>query len=171
MLEPQRELPVVERHCVRLVVLDSLDRMLLFHAQDIGNPDLGMWWELPGGGIDPGETYRETAVRELAEETGIVVSPDQVGEAGWRRTATFRYRRERRLQHEVVMPVRLETPGPEVDGASRLEYEIDDYPDYRWWPLADVVNSRERFYPGRLPGLLRAFLDGEQIDEPFEHWS
>ncbi|MEV4053442.1 NUDIX hydrolase [Amycolatopsis sp. NPDC049688] len=28
-------------------------------------------WELPGGMADPGETARETAVRELAEETGI----------------------------------------------------------------------------------------------------
>lgn len=29
-------------------------------------------WELPGGTIDPGESPREAAVRELAEETGQV---------------------------------------------------------------------------------------------------
>ncbi|WP_103354682.1 NUDIX hydrolase [Amycolatopsis sp. CA-128772] len=28
-------------------------------------------WELPGGMAEPGETARETAARELAEETGI----------------------------------------------------------------------------------------------------
>jgi 8-oxo-dGTP pyrophosphatase MutT (NUDIX family) len=28
-------------------------------------------WELPGGMRDPGETTRQAAVRELAEETGI----------------------------------------------------------------------------------------------------
>ncbi|MGH3931020.1 MAG: NUDIX hydrolase, partial [Pseudonocardiaceae bacterium] len=28
-------------------------------------------WELPGGRREPGETARQTAVRELAEETGI----------------------------------------------------------------------------------------------------
>jgi 8-oxo-dGTP diphosphatase len=32
-------------------------------------------WELPGGGRDPGETLRETATRELAEETGITGTP------------------------------------------------------------------------------------------------
>jgi hypothetical protein len=31
--------------------------------------------------------------------------------------------------------------------------------------------SDERFYPGRLPALLGAFLDGDEINEPFELWS
>lgn len=32
-------------------------------------------WILPGGTHEPGETLAETAVRELAEETGVEVSP------------------------------------------------------------------------------------------------
>jgi len=31
--------------------------MVLFHTHDLDHPDLGQWWELPGGGIDPGETH------------------------------------------------------------------------------------------------------------------
>ena len=31
-------------------------------------------WFIPGGGAEPGETLRETAVRELHEETGLVPS-------------------------------------------------------------------------------------------------
>jgi 8-oxo-dGTP pyrophosphatase MutT (NUDIX family) len=163
--------PVVERDVVRLVVLDTEARMLLFHTHDQDHPEFGMWWELPGGGIDPGETYLEAAVRELREETGIVVSPTQVGAPTWRRTATFRYRQERRLQHEVVVSVRLAGPGPDVDETERLEYEKQDYVGFRWWPVTDVTGSAERFYPGRLPTLLPGFLRGEQIDEPFERWS
>ena len=75
----------VERDVVRAVVLDSHDHVLLFHTRDPTYPELGTWWELPGGGIDPGETFRTAAVRELAEEAGLVVTPDQVGEPGWRR--------------------------------------------------------------------------------------
>jgi 8-oxo-dGTP diphosphatase len=37
-------------------------------------------WRLPGGGIKRGETSRLTAVRELREETGLVVSPDALRE-------------------------------------------------------------------------------------------
>ncbi|MEH1016342.1 NUDIX domain-containing protein [Micromonospora sp. CPCC 206060] len=39
--------------------------MLLFHTKDPTYPEQGTWWELPGGGLEPGETYREAAVRDL----------------------------------------------------------------------------------------------------------
>jgi hypothetical protein len=58
-----------------------------------------------------------------------------------------------------------------VNGADRLDYEVEDYVDFRWWSVAEVVASGERFYPGRLPELLPTFLSGEEIDEPFELWS
>ncbi|SBT39371.1 NUDIX hydrolase [Micromonospora auratinigra] len=165
------DLPVVERRAVRLVVRDVTDRLLLFHTHDPDHPRLGTWWELPGGGLDPGETYLEAAVRELREETGIVVRPDQVGAASWRRRASFVHRQRRHLQDEVVVPVRLPGPGPDVDETERLDYELEDYFGFRWWPLADLLAERPRCYPGRLPELLPAFLAGEEIDEPFELFS
>jgi dATP pyrophosphohydrolase len=36
------------------------------------------FWQAVSGGIDPGETPRETCVREIAEETGIAVAPERV---------------------------------------------------------------------------------------------
>ena len=36
-------------------------------------------WGPPSGKAEPGETYTAAAARELAEETGIVVSPDKLG--------------------------------------------------------------------------------------------
>jgi 8-oxo-dGTP pyrophosphatase MutT (NUDIX family) len=165
--EPQ----AAERSVVRLVVLDVGARLLLFHTHDPVNPELGQWWELPGGGIEDGETYREAAIRELAEEAGIVVSAEQVGPPSWRRRASFRHRHTQRTQAEVIALVRLATPGPVVDGSARLDYEKEDYFDYAWWPVTDVLTSQERFYPGRLPDLLAIFLAGQPIDEPFEQWS
>ncbi|MEU4645582.1 NUDIX domain-containing protein [Micromonospora sp. NPDC023814] len=60
------------------MVLDADGRVLLFHTRDPDHPRLGTWWELPGGGMDPGETYLDTAVRELREETGIVATAAQI---------------------------------------------------------------------------------------------
>jgi 8-oxo-dGTP pyrophosphatase MutT (NUDIX family) len=74
------DLPIIERSAVRLVVLDTQDRVLLFHTHDLDHPDPGSWWELPGGGIDPGGTYLDAAIRELHEETGIHADPSQLGQ-------------------------------------------------------------------------------------------
>ena len=165
------QMKIVERSVVRAVVLDARDRVLLFHTRDPTYPELGTWWELPGGGIDPDETFLEAAVRELAEEAGLVVAPAQVGAPTWRRRATFRYRGERRINNEVVVPVRLALDGPDVDGAGRVGFEAEDCFGFRWWPVPEVIGSADRFYPGRLPELLGPFLAGEPLDEPVEHWS
>ena len=165
------DLPVIERSAVRAVVLDIGGRMLLFHTHDPDHPDLGAWWELPGGGIDSGETYVEAVVRELREETGIVADPARIGPATWRRRASFRHRARRHLQDEVIVQVNLDVAGPDVDEAERLDYEREDYFGFRWWPMRDVLASTERFYPGRLPELLTAFVRGDEIDEPFELFS
>ncbi|MFI2366603.1 NUDIX domain-containing protein [Promicromonospora sp. NPDC019610] len=47
---------------------DDLKRILLVERDD----DHG--WALPGGMLDPGETPRTAAARELAEETGLTVN-------------------------------------------------------------------------------------------------
>lgn len=165
------DLPVVERDVVRVVVQDADGAVLLLYARDLTDPELGTWWELPGGGLDDGETYAQAAVRELAEETGIVVRATDVGPPTWRRTASFRYRGRRHVQHEVVALVRIDDRAPELDVRGRLHYEAEDYPDFRWWPLPELRASDERFYPGRLPVYVDGLLAGREVDEPFELFS
>ena len=158
------------RSCVRVVLQDASGRVLLFRAQ-LESRSSEHWWELPGGGIEPGETYQQTAVRELAEETGLLVSLAQVGPPRWRRTSTWTARGVRRLQHEVVVPVRLAADRPPITDGGRTPDELEEYVAARWWDVPDLLASSERFYPGRLPALLPAFLAGAELTEPFERWN
>ena len=91
----------LERDAVRVVLTDSAGRVLLFHVLTPDQAPDG-WWELPGGGIGPGESYLEAAVREIREETGLILDPGQVRPP--RGGAThLGVAREASLQHEVVV--------------------------------------------------------------------
>ncbi len=169
--EPYRELRFdLERDAVRVVLTDAGGRILLFHAVTADVPPPG-WWELPGGGIDEGESYLEAAVREIREETGLVLDPAAVGPPAWRRDSTWHSGGRRRLQHEVVVAATVPGHTPAISGDGRTASEREIYVATRWWEQAEVRASRARFYPGRLPELLPGFLAGERIDEPFEFWS
>jgi len=50
---------------VSVVVPDDQGRILLIHRTD------NKYWSIPGGGMEPGESVREAAVREVKEETGM----------------------------------------------------------------------------------------------------
>ena len=53
--------------------------MLLLHGWDPLRPRDPFWFSI-GGAVEHGETLREAAARELAEEAGIVLDPGLLGE-------------------------------------------------------------------------------------------
>lgn len=164
------ELPLIERDAVRLVVLDADGRVLLLNTRDLGNPEFGTVWELPGGGMDVGESYVEAAIREFREETGIDLRSDQIGKPTWRRDVSYPYRGMRRLQHEVIVAVHLRETAPQIEGSQRRDFETEDLFGSRWWTMHEISNSDETFYPRHLRTLLPRFLAGDEIAEPLELW-
>jgi len=171
-MDPQspRELPVVERTAARLVVLDAADRVLLLHVQDLSNPHFGTAWELPGGGIEPGETYSQAALRELREETGIEVAAQFIEAPRWRRRIEYVYRGTCWHQRELVALIRLDASSPGIDASLRVGNEREDVLGARWWSLQQIAASDQRFYPLSLATVLPRFLSGESIEEALERW-
>jgi len=49
------------------LIFDEDQRVLLAHRRDID------WWNLPGGGMEHGETVEEAVCREVREEIGLEV--------------------------------------------------------------------------------------------------
>jgi 8-oxo-dGTP diphosphatase len=45
---------------------------------EVAIPGRSLQYDLPGGGIDPGETPQQAAVREFGEETGLVVTAGDI---------------------------------------------------------------------------------------------
>jgi 8-oxo-dGTP pyrophosphatase MutT (NUDIX family) len=160
----------LERDAVRVVLTDGSGRVLLFHVLTPDQAPDG-WWELPGGGLGQGESYLEAAIREIREETGLLLDPGKVSPPSWRRDSTWVSRGKRRLQHEVVVHARIAADQPAIIDGGRTPQEVEDFVTFRWWQVPEITGSRQRFYPGRLPELLPAFLAGEAIDEPFERWN
>jgi len=153
------------------VLTDAQERVLLFHTSDPSMPEIGEWWELPGGGMEQGETYAETASREIAEETGFELAPTEFGAPTWRRDSTYVRRHVRYWQHEVVVTARIAASAPEPAAEGRTPQELEEYDSHRWWSVEELEASSARFFPTPLASLVREFLAGAHIDEPFDLWN
>ena len=68
------DMPVTEKHTVRAVILRD-GRMAM---QRSGKGE----YKIPGGGVEDGESHLQTLLREVREETGLLVRPDTVREIG-----------------------------------------------------------------------------------------
>jgi len=106
--------------CVGAIVRDGAGRLLLIRRGH--DPEAGAW-SLPGGRVEPGERDAEALVREMREETGLLVRPGSLVGA-------------------------VQRPGPGGTVLDIRDYAAavtggtltagDDAADARWVPVADV---------------------------------
>jgi 8-oxo-dGTP pyrophosphatase MutT (NUDIX family) len=144
----------------RLLLLDPDDRLLLIHAHDPHQPD-HRWWELPGGGVQDGESAQDAAVREVTEETGYVPGP--VGPLVWMRESRFCYQGRNHHRLDAIHLARIHQPHARRRPRAWTANEKTTVLGERWWTLDQLHAARgQRFLPRQLPDLLGNLLAGRQ---------
>ncbi len=156
---------VLKRNAARVVVLNPRREVFLIRCIDPADPSKTPWWEIPGGGIDPGETSQHAVLRELREEAGI--DEATIGPVVWTQHVEFDFGGFHFDQDEVIHVAWTEqehvgTPG----GLESLEALA--FQGARWWPAEEVSNSHEPFLPPDLPRLLPPLVDGHLPDRPID---
>ena len=90
-----------------------------------------IWWDLPGGAIDPGEEEGAALIREFMEETGLSVRPVRLVARADQFMAKTDGQRVNNLSGFHEVSIFGEDPALKVEDDHTLE----------WWEAADAVRA------------------------------
>lgn len=151
------EIPPGSRPASRILVISDDHRLLLLQGVRVGAEP---WWVSPGGGLQEGESFEAAARRELLEETGFSAP---IGPCVWTRHHRFEWYGKQHDQYERFFVART---GPRREPRP---IQADGYiVGHRWWSVAELRVSTDRFAPRRLGELLPPILRSEYPTDPFD---
>ena len=125
------------RPCVGIVLVN--DAGLVFAGRRPEFPDA---WQMPQGGIDPGEAPLRAARRELAEETAVTAAEVLAETEGWLRydlpseIAGRIWRGRYRGQKQKWFLMRFLGQDADVD----LDHHQREFAEWRWMAPSDIVD-------------------------------
>ncbi|MCU1414862.1 MAG: hypothetical protein JWN80_2202 [Microbacteriaceae bacterium] len=133
----------------RILLYDRDGHILLFLTKAPDTSGVSRWLT-PGGGVDPGENHDQAAVRELYEETGLVV--ESLGEPVWSHDFAVMWdAADHSTGHAEFY--RLVVDRFEPSNANWTEDEKVDVLKHRWWSPDDLAGTSEPYEPAELPQL------------------
>ncbi|QOR69084.1 NUDIX domain-containing protein [Ruania alkalisoli] len=146
------------RQAARVVVFGDDGRVLLARGHDADQPERS-WYFTIGGGIEPGESPRQAAVRELAEEAGLWVDPQVLVGPVLTRQARFDFFAETVRQDEVFFLAHVPAGSAvSTDGWTAVERGFMD--EVCWWEAGDLAQVTREIFPAQLPALVRQWRSG-----------
>lgn len=155
--------PGQHRETARVVLLNQANEVFLLNTHFDPEVRLPPRWITPGGGIDAGETVLDAAIRELREETGLLVSPEQLGEQIWQTDGRWDWG-DGQNHHTYVdyfFQLKLEDLALNswtLDDSGWTDDERRDVLEHRWWNLAELNDSDEQVGPHGLAEFLQGHL-------------
>lgn len=143
-------IPRLRRAAARVALLTADSETLLLRYD---NPEVGVHWSLPGGGLEPGESPSEGAHREVREETGWAdIEPGPLL-CTWEHEFTRGTVAVRQHEHIYVSPA----PRRPLSGDLAAAHAADGILAARWWTLAELATATEALWPPTLAALLTDF--------------
>ena len=120
-----------ERDAVRAVLLDGENRIALLHLFGVDEFAHRDHFELPGGGVEPKESFEETLHREMGEEIGLEV--EILAEVGIIANEYNRLRR-RDVQHFYLARAVGERPMHRTELEKKLVHGVV------WFPAEEILH-------------------------------
>jgi len=143
---------VIDRRAARVLLLDPAGRVLMLRGCDPVRPEHRYWFTV-GGGLEPGESLADAAVREVFEETGLRITPAAL--AGPVRSDVVQFPFDGRWYTQEQFFFVLRAAAFDADLTNLDDYEVRSIDGTRWWSVSELEQTDERFYPGDLVRLLR----------------
>jgi len=131
------------RRSVRVFLFDERGDLLLirFYAQCSDGPYT--CWVTPGGEVEPGESDRATAERELFEELGV--RPELVGPVHEASGGEYEHLGEVVRNYDVFFAGQCERLEPRLAGVTADEIALMQ--EARWWSAEELKSAAEPVFP------------------------
>lgn len=138
------------RRTARVMLFDGAGSILLIRFVVSRADGEFVFWALPGGEIEAGETEAEAAVREVREELGLELV---VSGPLYRDSNKFLHHGEMQDNTDFLFTARCRRDEPRLTGVTADEKQI--MKEIRWWSEAEVAASQERIFPENLAERMR----------------